>query len=138
VADATPNIELLEETYRFIEANPQHWNQRSWRCKTGMCFAGWAAELAGGEWLLDARKAFTYDSDTVDMAGDYLVPAEGDVKRYKRTLVVEGETLEGTHVEDRAARVLGLNYEESEALFDGSNDLEDLRRVIDDVKARVT
>lgn len=46
------NTDLLERTMLHILDKPGEWLQSSWRCESGMCFAGWAATLAGGQWLL--------------------------------------------------------------------------------------
>jgi len=44
------NLDLMNLTLAYIEANPKEWNQETWRCKTGCCFAGTAAMLAGWKW----------------------------------------------------------------------------------------
>jgi hypothetical protein len=133
---ADPNIELLEKTYAFIEAHPEHWQQTMWRCKTGMCFAGWAAELAGGKWLTGPASD-EGDGKNLLATEDYLVP-EPEEAEYTRTLFVKGDAVEGMHVEDRAMRVLGIDNDDAEELFDGCNDLPDIRKAIDSIKERAT
>lgn len=132
----TPNIELLEATYTFIEAHPEHWQQTMWRCKTGMCFAGWAADLAGGKWLTSPASD-EGEGENLLATEDYLAPEPGDDGRCTRSLYINGDTIEGTHVEDRAMRVLGLNHDDAEDLFNGSNSLSDIRQAIDRLKAWV-
>jgi hypothetical protein len=96
-----PNIELLEQTLETIKANPKHWDQGVWRCSTGMCFAGWAAQLAGGQW--------------VDDSSDSLVPEVGDVT---------GAWTRPVSAEERAMRVLEIEEEDADWLFAGCNTLE--------------
>ena len=133
----TPNIELLETTYSFIEQNPKHWNQGAWRCKSGMCFAGWAAELTGGKWLVDVD-VHKNDPDAFYAVEDYLVTVDEDGDLGVRTLSVGNEWVKGTHVQDRARRVLRLGWEDAEDLFEGTNDLASIRDVIDRIKERAT
>lgn len=51
------NEKLLLETLAYIETHPQDWEQGSWRCGTGMCFAGHAALT-----LSDSTPIITVDS----------------------------------------------------------------------------
>lgn len=101
-----PNTDLLHRTLAAIEANPDDWNQGDWR----KCFAGKAAELAGGQW--------------VDATGNELV-LEREDPDWCRDL---GETFSGT----RAYRVLGLRDadEGTRGLFVSTNTLDDLRRIV--------
>ena len=36
----TVNKELLKNTLKLIEENPDHWQQSRWHCGTNHCFAG--------------------------------------------------------------------------------------------------
>lgn len=104
------NIELLDQTMAHIEAHPREWHQRHWRCGTGMCFAGHAATLAGGQWVTGPD-----DFMSEYLAGDSV----GDVE----------------WAPVRAARLLGLDEDQSDYLFAGSNTIEDLRRIVAELKA---
>ncbi len=44
------NADLARRTLAAIEADPTHWNQKSWvsECGTKWCFAGWAVRLHTG------------------------------------------------------------------------------------------
>lgn len=95
------NKKLLCETMKYIETHPEKWVQWSYRCGTSMCFAGWAAVLAGGKW-----------SNPV---------GECDTRMKRQGAWPEEE------VEERAMRVLGLTEEEAAILFDGSNSKTDLQ-----------
>lgn len=110
----TPNVALLRQTLAHIEANPDEWNQRHWRCGTGMCFAGWAATLAGGQWYEDDQSVHR----------DELIAEDGDTGEYDHGGVIT------VHVDDRARRILGLDEGQAERLFDAVNNLHDLRRIV--------
>src|SRR5690606_2757920 len=68
----TVNADLLKRTLTHIETHPDTWNQAEYRCRTGLCFAGWAAVLAGGVWL-------STDPDGVDR--DVLVATDEEIAR---------------------------------------------------------
>lgn len=51
--DTRPNLfnaDLAQRTLAAIEADPAHWNQKSWvsECGTAWCFAGWAVRIHDG------------------------------------------------------------------------------------------
>lgn len=108
-----PNVKLLRETLAHIEAEPRKWYQPDWRCGTGMCFAGWAVTLAGGQWKHGPDEA----------GSDLLVVEPGDSEFDRRV----GSTMAMT----RAQRLLGLTEDQADELFDGSNDLDNLRRIVE-------
>lgn len=121
----TINAPLLRKVLAHIEALPadavKGWDQRTYRCETGMCFAGWTAELTGAVWA----PMHVYPS------GVYAVAEDGendlsDVSPY-------GEFV---WVADRAARLLGLTYRQADLLFSSRNTLQDLRDIIDDLCAQ--
>lgn len=112
----TINVTLLDQTLAHIEAHPGEWNQDFWRCGTGMCFAGWACQLAGGQWA-------HLDPDNEDLA-DYLHAEPGD----------EALPNELITAQERATRILGLTNHQAATLFAGSNTLGDLRRIVAEIK----
>lgn len=105
----TPNIPALRATLRHIKANPHEWEQQTWRCKTGMCFAGHAAILNGGRWL----RATSVESESAT--------------------VVHPETGDLLHVQDFAMEVLGLANYQADELFHHENTITDLEEIIDDL-----
>lgn len=111
----TINAALLRQTLEQIETHPETWEQGSYRCGTGMCFAGWAAELAGGHWLAGP-----------DDAGNSYLIAEPDDGEGAFIIRRSGEAVVDAHV--RAQRILGLTWSQAEDLFDGSNTLLVLRQ----------
>lgn len=111
----TDPAELRHATLDAIRANPEHWDQSAWRCDTGMCFAGWAAQLAGG--------VFPYDDndDRTDIVYGGEEPRAGIVTSPTGQL----ETI-SVFAQDR----LGLTDDEADILFYGDNDLYDLTELV--------
>lgn len=132
----SPNrgLALLNEAIEQIELQEaagikSEWNQGEWRCGTGMCLAGWIAQLAGGKWLTEAI-APDYEDDPND-ARDYLQPLKGELPEEIRWF---GEALEGTHVQNRACSLIGLDedYADSYELFAPGNQVSDIRQIRDE------
>lgn len=46
----TFNSSLAHRVMEQIRRAPERHTQEEWRCESGMCFAGWVAELQGYEW----------------------------------------------------------------------------------------
>lgn len=118
-----PNVDLLRQTLAHIEAHPEGWYQKEFRCRSGMCFAGWSAELSGGLWAFGP--------------GDYyadLLRAESDDPP-EDVQVVYGQHVVSAH--QRAARLLGLEFRQSLRLFVADNKLPDLRRIVGELCSEV-
>lgn len=104
------NVELALRTLAQINATPEEWNQSSWRCNSGMCFAGWAAQLAGFEWAPD----HDWENGTTSPSENLVMP--------------NGAQLSAGTV---AHYALGLhNLDDAPDLFNGGNGLDDLGRMI--------
>lgn len=114
----TINVVLLRQTLEQIETHPETWYQNAYRCNTGMCFAGWAAELAGGKWLSSPGGAVS----------DLLIaePDDGEDALYR------GDVL-SIDASARAKRVLGIDEDQAEDLFAAGNDLDELREIVTDL-----
>jgi len=97
------NKELAERAIKAIEANPKEWQQGTWRCETGMCFAGWVAHMAGATWA----SSNVEDSSVITPSGERM-----DVKRF-------------------AARELGLPRFGFPSLFEPWNSIGDLKAMVD-------
>lgn len=115
----SPNALLLRRTLAHIEAHPGTWQQDTYRCETGMCFAGWACELAGGRWAFPADGA----------RPQYLLAVQGDDPREVR--FISGHRV--IRAADRARRILGLSHGQSLRLFDEDNNLTSLRAMVADL-----
>lgn len=98
------NIALLDAAIEQIELHPETWQQRHWRCETGMCVAGWIVTLAGDEW-----------ASAPGLGAEEFVRVNGRL----------------VHAEIRAMKLLGISF--SPALFDAENTLEDIKRFRDEM-----
>lgn len=120
-----PNIEALEKVYDTIyvrqddnskDSQGRYWDQSTWRdydeCGTAMCFAGWAIELDPG---------YSFNSHYVN----------GDILDYVDVTDPEGFVLT---VQQAAREILGLTPEQGTELFLGTNEIEDIRAIIDSWK----
>jgi hypothetical protein len=112
----TINVALLKQTLAHIEAHPEEWDQTEFRCGSGMCFAGWAAQLAGGRWYAD---------NPDEALGDALIAEPDDPWAFEARAGVRV-----VYAQLRAERVLGLDRKQANRLFAGSNRLPDLRRIV--------
>lgn len=124
-------LDLLDAAIAHIEAHPETWLQGSYRCESGMCLAGWAAQLAGGQWVTSA------DSDPefrANMTAERDDPAQ-DVD-------FDPDYGQIIHVADRAERLLGGRFldevedgEDEPDLFAADNTLDDLKRMRDRLRS---
>jgi hypothetical protein len=110
-------LALLDAVIAQIEAHPETWRQGSYRCETGMCVAGWAAEMTGGQWLY---------ADTEGSADLLAAVPEDDPER------VEEDAIDAHY---RAQRLFGIGAFEAGHLFAGGNKLTDIRRIRDELAA---
>jgi hypothetical protein len=105
------NTELARRALKEIEARPKEWNQDAWRCRTGMCFAGFVAHAAGARWA-------SRDWDELDV-----ITSQGSRE----------------YVSEFAAQQLGFDGSESAGarqLFSAYNDLDDLKELVDEYAER--
>lgn len=124
----TVNKELLRATLDQVKLaaekeGPEAWDQRNWRCNTGMCFAGHAVTLSGAKWA-DA------------LGGDYeeCVIAEGDDPESAiYGAYFDDHTIKVVNASRRAQRILGLGYSAADRLFDEHNDLDDLEMIVNEL-----
>lgn len=125
-----PNIRKLHNTLKYIEEHPKEWNQRDWVddydlgdenrgegkeyfCGTRFCFAGFVIARS-------KRFKFIRDRDGKFLS---IVRRTGDMRGE--------ETPRGTFRPSEVAAVeLGLTEVESDFLFRGGNDLDDLREAV--------
>ncbi len=113
-------LALLDEAIEQIEFQAKRgensqWHQGSYRCGSGMCLAGWTAQLAGGQWAFPADNDFS----------EYMMANDDDA-------AAACDNLDGKHVvfvSNRAQELLGLDDYQAEELFSGFNDLGDIKRL---------
>lgn len=127
-----PNIDLLDKTLHHIETLEafkgdvdDEWEQAHWAihvrdvegniCGTSCCFAGWAVVLAGDK-LIERQ--------------------EKDGCRCAVCVELVAQTPDGHlwSIENRARDLLGLNFDQAQCLFEGGNDLDDLRAHVRAIK----
>lgn len=108
-----PDFDLLDRVLHHIDGNPE-WKQGSYRCDSGMCFAGWTVALAGGQWVSDDINSIEYH-DVVSVGARGWGPE---------------------HVHDWARMKLGLTVEEAEELFGGFNKLDTIVELIETLRAK--
>lgn len=116
----TINTTLLRQTLAHIEAHPDAWDQATWHCETGMCFAGWAITLSGGKWDDSSDELVHVDSAVASWA----LQNDSWVRRHP-----SGEAL--VTAAAYAQYLLGLDPCDADDLFRGSNTLDDLREIVD-------
>lgn len=114
------NVELLDQTLAYIEANRDEWKQSIYRWETGMCFAGWTCTLAGGEWLNPP------DENWPDVLAAEPADAPGRVFKFLGR--------PGVVASYRAERLLGLTEDEADSLFEAHNTIEDLREIVAELR----
>ena len=107
------DLPLLWKVYDHIEAHPEEWRQGTWAhqapdCGTVFCFAGHVAITAHPGAVIRWEKC----SDSLN---------------YADRVSVNGVTHCIQHV---AQDALGLDSDEANALFDGSNSLQDIHDLI--------
>jgi len=132
-AYASPNrgLALLDEAIGQIESG-KDWNQGQWRCQTGMCVAGWVAQLAGGKWATRADDWYSYAliAEPEDQEGVITLEPDGILPSYGRKVV-------GAMY--RATRLLGPDLTEDDCgrLFAGDNGVDDIRAIRDGIAERL-
>jgi hypothetical protein len=104
-----PNTELLVRTLAHIEAHPDEWDQLHWArlapCGTAYCFAGTALALAG-------KAEFQWGSRAVD------------------SMEFAEQMADGEDIGTAAQRLLDLDMDDADALFDPNNTLDHLRQIV--------
>lgn len=130
----TPNMALLDTALGHIEANPQEWNQKHWRCGSAGCIAFHLAALSGAEWLMDTR----FDFDLKVPAGGYAASCfccESTGYGFEDVVTPDGRVLA---VSQYAREVAGLSEADAFALFLGNNTLHQLGRMIERLREKAS
>jgi hypothetical protein len=91
------------------DTDPNGWVQDTWRCGTGMCFAGWGVALAGATFPYEP-----YSGNWVPVSPPGLQAPACEVADYDGKL---------WRIRDLARELFGLDDNEANVLFDGGNDL---------------
>ena len=143
------NVPLAERVLGHITAFPDEHEQNTWRCESGMCFAGWAAQLAGYKWVCRADSRFAAlvedpDGMTISEYMDTLFRADLVAPNLK---VIKYNLMPGMTMETRVRAVsevardllftakgmkldTDLRQGQANVLFDGHNTIEDLQEAV--------
>lgn len=137
------NVELMKLVLKQVEHEPDRHDQSGYRyydddrCQTTLCIAGWAAQLAGGRWVLPDGP--DVEVDAVVNPDDLYAEPEDDPDVVQR-LTVDGRVIYVIEAHERAERVLGLTEDEATALFCAMSEshaiakLRDMIREAEDVE----
>jgi hypothetical protein len=131
-AHFAPDVALLRKVLEHIEANPENWDQETWRgvteCGTAMCFAGWTCELSGGNWVYSAGSGSLATLLTIEPGDDpaYILDSDESGSWVAPTIAARW----------RAARLLGIDHGIASVLFSSTNTLTHLRWMVDTIAAR--
>lgn len=115
-------LALLDAVIEHIGGHPETWNQDDYRCGSGLCVAGLAAEMAGGRWAADPD----------DVAAAWLL-AEGDDP--PGDVLPVGPHRRVVAARSRAIRLLEISSGTASNLFYGANSLDTIRRIRDEIAA---
>lgn len=124
------NYELLDEIMNFIEAHPRTWVQDSWYKnvdpETGVSFLQQITEEV--EETNSCSTSFCF-AGHVALHEGFPNPPKTNVENWTRLVVSEDGTY-SEDVSDFARDILGLTYDQAEALFGSSNSMEDLKLMV--------
>lgn len=154
MTELTPNVPLLRSTLAWAEEQAKlpelvgNWFQGGWwsgvddiadvlgiheipddNCGTVFCFAGKVAIDAGGVIAVseDGYRSGHYLMATQEEIDADLTSESWRAKAYLTPVVM---------VDDRAARLLGLDSWRASELFSSTNTIEDLRRIVGEIIER--
>lgn len=123
------NHELLDEILSFIKAHPKTWVQDSWYKNV---------DAIHGERLFSIPEevteqnscgtSFCFAGHTAIHEGFPAPPLDDSITWFRQ--VKDDDGVYHEDVSDFAREVLGLDYDQSDALFDSSNSLDDIETMI--------
>lgn len=117
-------LDLAIATLAAIKNNPQHWDQATWRCSTGMCFAGWAISIAAPElWKMPTPEEFTEPRPSVSGNDERDFTAEAEWWGKKReSEAANWRLINNQDIEDTVTHMLGVDVSRAVKVYndDGS------------------
>ena len=143
MSNPKPNLELLDKLEKQLVEHPEKHDQDWWisdygrdergrltiDCGTTLCAAGWAATLAGCEWIGSDEIIATPEEIADERVVKWrIAPLTGE-----RDLLEPVETVSAF---SRGQRVLGLTQAEAVEMFYSSTTLEEVLDVINQVRLR--
>lgn len=155
------NNELLDRVLHHIKTNPETWDQGNWRCGARYCFAGHAALMGGWKPVKDEEsivywKLQGYESleTAIEYVDKWYGGASMDPERwtqYKEDYhqhlldqlhgivpntsdLVTPDGWEIKSIALAAQELLEIDRYSAEQLFSAANNLEDLERMVQEIK----
>jgi hypothetical protein len=128
MAENPYNLLLLDEAIEQIELHPETWEQGDWRCKTGMCVAGWVVTKNGDEWATDLSEDYGSDLVLVPKGTEGVLNAI-TAEYYTDNGVTVPEGMALIRADKRAEQLLGLEVPSAHDLFGGGNSLDEIKRM---------
>lgn len=122
----TFNTSLAEQVLGHIKAYPETHVQQYWRCNAGMCFAGWAVQLTGHQWVTES---FGDYAEMVVYPIGYEQVSDYDIDPGRLLSGVNSETLITT-AQCAAMDELGVSDDDSDVLFYAHNTVEHLEQAV--------
>lgn len=126
-SDLKPNLDVFVATLAHIEEFPEEHNQGPWRCNSGMCFGGWATQVAGFWWKTKTARS----ANVVMPLNAVPLPEPGGYDIVDR---VGTNGLASVYVSNAAQIALGITdtqatTEDGDWLFDATNTLPKLYKI---------
>lgn len=125
------NYELLDEILEFIKAHPKTWVQDSWY-KNVDTETGVSIITIETETVEDANScgtSFCFAGHTAIHEG-FPYPPKDDRQEWSRKVVESDGYSYREDTRDFAMKVLGLEYDQADSLFDADNSLENLEVMV--------
>ena len=140
-------IPVAEVVLGYLEAHPDQHLQETWRCSTGMCYAGWYGQLSGAQWVIDynnpkhkelgqladALAEYIYVPDryldhknveTWTLRNIWIVTAADDLALKMAGIDPKARVMK---VSDYTRLEMGIDEHAADILFDEFNTVEDLK-----------
>lgn len=129
------NVDLLEEIFNFISEHPLTWRQASWYAILDKETGVWKHDLRveDVQELNSCGTSFCFAGHVALREGFPNPPLQNN-EEWGRMVLHGVDDEEFELVDEFAAKRLGLDSDQAGALFDGDNDLDDLRFMIDVLK----
>lgn len=99
---------IFQKAVHQINTHPESHRQGKWRCQTGMCFAGWVAELSGETMWVDRIEDLEPNQDAPFL---WALPPRDSTEQPSYY-----------HVDEWVTKFLGLSVAEAETLFQPGNE----------------
>lgn len=118
---------LFIEAMAAIKDHPEHWDQSTWVCDTGMCLAGWATSVAGAKiWLNGNPDPDAVDVESIVMPATRFPDLTYEDRRYVATSIESVMSLAALILGSDGTKHSNVYQHWIRDLFDGDNTFGDL------------